>query len=1109
MSGVNDADSTNEDVTVSLSALGGGYAGKTASVSVTVTDDDTANLVVDPTTLPVGEDVADFGTFTVRLATGPTATVRVSVSSGDTDAARVSPASLSFSTSNWNRTQTVTVRGVDDDDATNETVSVSLSALGGGYAGKTASVSVTVTDDDTANLVVDPTTLTVGEDVADFGTFTVKLATQPTANVAVTLSSGDTMVASVSPATLSFTTSNWNTAQTVTVSGVNDADSTNEDVTVSLSALGGGYAGKTASVSVTVTDDDTANLVVDPTTLPVGEDAADFGTFTVRLATEPTDAVRVSVSSGDTDAASVSPANLSFSTSNWKRTQTVAVRGVDDDDTSNEEVTVSLSASGGGYGGKTASVLVTVTDNDAPPTPTDVPLLVIQAGGITLLAGYQAPADDYHYQLTLSWSLDGSSSSYQSVVSHDVDESATTQEFPGDGNPIARPGYYKVGLRACRDEARTDDQCGEYAESQPLLFPTLALPTIEVDSNDRNDIKLVDGYRLPPPAFTYKIALFLESSIVSTSETPISSGNYPSLTPMAAGAYQVGITACDPATGVECVPYVLSTQSLTKLAPPGILDVVPRYKREAMLVWRGVDNATEYKVEARDPKISNNMPMAWNDWNPLDTGAMPDCRIPPAQTAYECHIVVDLDSVITPDDKPRGLAHAETYEVRVTATNPSSSYLDHSSESITIIDTPIYRVDGYNTRGTGTDAGEALIKWRAPSPAAQAGSFRARYRKARQFAFVGVPHTDPAWIPGTFDPPEVDEVMESSEHTIEDLTLREIYAVQLYYTDRTGKQVYTARDAYVWPSDDFPPHNERVATFPFFGYFQTKTYDYRVCDEDEAFPDDDPNTPVNEKNQWVALIEHALGQWETATKDGDDKLITMSYNDGACTDLSDLSILNALLNDADDGLSEVRIFDLALGTETYFMEMLSDPFKLCILGAYACVTSRSGYLRWPRQADYMLPSADITLNLETIRKKLLQERREPKPIMPDSVAFNACRENGQPTMDDNRGKFFVYALLVHEAGHALGLSDWSLTETARQQFQKLVSDLHPSLQPILLAAAPLFLKVPDNVYEVSHPTIADSVMSYDRETPVAIEHDCSPHPFDIMALHALYQNVNR
>ena len=41
-------------------------------------------------------------------------------------------------------------------------------------------------------------------------------------------------------------------------------------------------------------------------------------------------------------------------------------------------------------------------------------------------------------------------------------------------------------------------------------------------------------------------------------------------------------------------------------------------------------------------------------------------------------------------------------------------------------------------------------------------------------------------------------------------------------------------------------------------------------------------------------------------------------------------------------------------------------------------------------------------------------------------------------------------------------------------------------------------------YVMPHPTIPDAVMNYDRETK-ANEPDCSPHPFDIMALYGLYQ----
>lgn len=40
----------------------------------------------------------------------------------------------------------------------------------------------------------------------------------------------------------------------------------------------------------------------------------------------------------------------------------------------------------------------------------------------------------------------------------------------------------------------------------------------------------------------------------------------------------------------------------------------------------------------------------------------------------------------------------------------------------------------------------------------------------------------------------------------------------------------------------------------------------------------------------------------------------------------------------------------------------------------------------------------------------------------------------------------------------------------------------------------------------SHPAIADSVMNYDNKAGVE-EEDCSPHPFDVLAVFTLYQGV--
>src|SRR5256885_1891045 len=85
-----------------------------------------------------------------------------------------------------------------------------------------ADVAVTNTDNDTAGITVIPTSGLTTTEGGGTATFTIALATQPTANVTIGLSSSDLTEGTVAPASLTFTPANWNTAQTVTVTGVDD-----------------------------------------------------------------------------------------------------------------------------------------------------------------------------------------------------------------------------------------------------------------------------------------------------------------------------------------------------------------------------------------------------------------------------------------------------------------------------------------------------------------------------------------------------------------------------------------------------------------------------------------------------------------------------------------------------------------------------------------------------------------------------------------------------------------------------------------------------------------------------------------------------------------------
>ena len=120
--------------------------------------------------------------------------------------------------------------------------------------GTPSSATLTVSDDDTRGVTVSAQMLAVNE--GSTGNYTVALESQPTASVTVTPSSSDATKVTV-PAALTFTTTNWNTAQTLTVTAVEDTDAVNDSATVSHAVAGGDYDSLTAtSVVVTVDDDE-------------------------------------------------------------------------------------------------------------------------------------------------------------------------------------------------------------------------------------------------------------------------------------------------------------------------------------------------------------------------------------------------------------------------------------------------------------------------------------------------------------------------------------------------------------------------------------------------------------------------------------------------------------------------------------------------------------------------------------------------------------------------------------------------------------------------------------------------------------------------------------
>ena len=373
-----DTDGFNGTATIGHTATGAEYAGVTGDVTATEQDTD-RKLITSTSSVTVDEGSS--ATYTVRLATQPTGTVTVAVTwlQGDADLS-VTPASLSFTTGNWNTTQTITVRAAQDNDLADGSATFWHRATDGGYGGVTASVTAIEHDDDTAQLLFSTTSVTVPED--DNATYTVRPRYAPTGTVSVSVavaSGGDEDI-TVSPATLAFTTSNWRTAQTVTVSARDDDDGVNGSRQINHTAAGAEYAGLEASVTATEQDDDDAALDLSKTALSVAE--AGSATYTVELATQPTVTVTVTIvrSSGDTSI-TVSPPSMTFTRSNWDEAQVVTVSAAEDTDGINGTATISHTAAGGDYASISADATITESDNDTAGFTLSETALTVDEGG--------------------------------------------------------------------------------------------------------------------------------------------------------------------------------------------------------------------------------------------------------------------------------------------------------------------------------------------------------------------------------------------------------------------------------------------------------------------------------------------------------------------------------------------------------------------------------------------------------------------------------------------------------------------------------------------------------------------------------------------------------
>jgi hypothetical protein len=276
--------------------------------------------------------------FSVVLASAPTASVRIPLEPSDAGEWRVVSAELSFGPTSWNVPRTVEIEGLDDSEVDGDQLGLirllpAVSDDAGYLALDADDVELTNLDNDGARILVVPQTIETSE-TGSSASFSVSLSSAPAAAVQITLESSDASEWRLSTASLQFDAQNWNVPQAVVVTGADDVEIDGLQLgTIRLppaTSADPAYQGNDATdVQARNLDDDGGRVLVDPLELVTRENGPTQA-FRVRLSARPSAPVAIAIGPVDASEWSVDTLQVVLDAGNWSAGALVPVQPVDD-----------------------------------------------------------------------------------------------------------------------------------------------------------------------------------------------------------------------------------------------------------------------------------------------------------------------------------------------------------------------------------------------------------------------------------------------------------------------------------------------------------------------------------------------------------------------------------------------------------------------------------------------------------------------------------------------------------------------------------------------------------------------------------------------------------
>ena len=591
------ANGTEYTVQVSATRTGATDGPPSAEVTGTPAVPTAAGITVSTTAVTVTEQDSTGDGYTVVLDTEPTADVVVTVAGHVGTDVTANPTTLTFTMSNWETAQTVTVTADDDADTTDDSVALTHSAASAdsGYSGITIDgVAVTVNDNDTAQVL--------GVGVAPGNAHLVVTWTAVDTATGYTVqwtSGGQGYNTTNRQATV---TSGTTTSHTIT--GL--ANGTEYTVQVSATRTGATDGPPSAEVTGTPAVPTAAGITVSTTAVTVTEQDSTGDGYTVVLDTEPTADVVVTVAGHVGTDVTANPTTLTFTMSNWETAQTVTVTADDDADTTDDSVALTHSAASAdsGYSGITIDgVAVTVNDNDTA----QVLGVGVAPGNAHLVVTWTAVDTATGY--TVQWTSGGEA--YNTGDRQATVTSGTTTSHTITG--LANGTAYTVRVIATRTGVTDGPPSAEMTGTPrvPPPPPVTDLAQVLGVGVAPGNAQLVVTWTAVDTATGYTVQWTSGSEAYNTGDrqATVTSGSttrytIPSLTNGTAYTVRViatrtGVTDGPPSaemTGTPRVPPPPPPPPVTDLAQVLGVGVAPG-NAQLVVTWTAVDTATGYTVQ--------------------------------------------------------------------------------------------------------------------------------------------------------------------------------------------------------------------------------------------------------------------------------------------------------------------------------------------------------------------------------------------------------------------------------------------------------------------------------------------------------------------------------